>query len=228
MAPLGSIDRGADAPVFRQIADALRVEIRENRVLPGEKLPSETELMSLYGVARMTVRGAIDVLRGEGLVVAEHGRGVFARDVPLVRRVVAGADPDAGRGDVDLLETRREKPTARIRELLGIDRRASVVVRTCRYSVDGEPVELVESFVPLASAAPTGRVGDRTVDTVSARMPTPEERRQLQLSAGMPVLVVTRVSHDPTGRAAEVSMSVKSSSRFVLEYTFVQDTAVEG
>jgi len=81
MAPLGSIDRGADAPVFRQIADALRVEIRENRVLPGEKLPSETELMSLYGVARMTVRGAIDVLRGEGLVVAEHGRGVFARDV---------------------------------------------------------------------------------------------------------------------------------------------------
>jgi len=221
---LGSIDRGADAPVFRQIADALRVEIRENRVLPGEKLPSETELMSLYGVARMTVRGAIDVLRGEGLVVAEHGRGVFARDVPLVRRVVAGADPDAGRGDVDLLETRREKPTARMRELLVIDRRASVVVRTCRYSVDGEPVELVESFVPLAlaSAAPNGRAGGRTVDTVSARMPTPEERRQLQLSSGMPVLVVTRVAHDPNGRAVEVSMSVKSSSRFVLEYTFVQ------
>jgi len=53
-------------------------------------------------------------------------------------------------------------------------------------------------------------------------MPTPEERRQLQLSSGMPVLVVTRVAHDPNGRAVEVSMSVKSSSRFVLEYTFVQ------
>ena len=67
-------------PAYIQIADELRQEI--GLMGEGERLPSETVLVRRFGVARMTVRQAIRVLRDEGLVEAEQGRGVFVRPVP--------------------------------------------------------------------------------------------------------------------------------------------------
>ena len=45
--------------------------------------------MDHYGVARMTVRNALRVLQDEGLIVAEHGRGVYVRARPPVRRLAS-------------------------------------------------------------------------------------------------------------------------------------------
>src|SRR3954464_6294906 len=87
MVTLGVIERDADAPSpYRQIAADLREAIRRGELAAGDKLPSETELIDHYHVARMTVRQAVAELRGEGLVVPEHGRGVFAPPRPPVRR----------------------------------------------------------------------------------------------------------------------------------------------
>lgn len=59
-------------PVYLRIADALR-----RRYTPGEQLPSTPKLAEEWGVARETVRAAIDVLRSEELVTSSPGRGVF-------------------------------------------------------------------------------------------------------------------------------------------------------
>lgn len=64
---------------YRQIADDLRSLIVLGELLPGDKLPSESELTQYYGVARMTVRQAVQILRYEGLVVSIQGSGVFVR-----------------------------------------------------------------------------------------------------------------------------------------------------
>src|SRR5918998_294359 len=54
---------------------------------PGALLPSERELARSYGTARNTARQAIAILQAEGLVDAQHGRGVFVRQRrPLLRR----------------------------------------------------------------------------------------------------------------------------------------------
>src|SRR3954465_5755849 len=103
MVTLGKIERDADAPSpYRQIAGHLREAIRRGELAPGDKLPSETELIEHYHVARMTVRQAVAELRGEGLVVPEHGRGVFVRSPPPVRRLpsdrFARPHRDAGKG----------------------------------------------------------------------------------------------------------------------------------
>ena len=74
---LGHLNPASDRAVFRQIADHLRAGVERGQLSEGEQLPSEAQLIEHYGVARMTVRHAIQVLQGEGLVVAEHGRGVF-------------------------------------------------------------------------------------------------------------------------------------------------------
>ena len=89
MLQLGEVDKASDTPAFKQIAEALRFAIHEGEIAPGEKVPSESQLMEHFGVARMTVRQALAELRGEGLTFSEHGRGVFVRERPVVRRVAS-------------------------------------------------------------------------------------------------------------------------------------------
>jgi len=83
------IDPTSDRAVFRQIADHLRDAISHGRLPDGQQLPSETQLMEHYGVARMTVRNALRILQDEGLTIAEHGRGVYVRPRPSVRRLAS-------------------------------------------------------------------------------------------------------------------------------------------
>src|SRR5690554_720922 len=83
------LDPTSGRPAYRQIADHLRAAITNGELAEGAKLPSETELMEQYGVARGTVRQAIMLLRGEGAVVADHGRGVFVRRRPPVKRLAS-------------------------------------------------------------------------------------------------------------------------------------------
>ncbi|WJK43918.1 GntR family transcriptional regulator [Solwaraspora sp. WMMA2056] len=62
------------------------MRIQTGELPPGGKLPSERDLAASYGTARNTAREAISILQGEGLVVAQHGRGVYVRpNRPLMR-----------------------------------------------------------------------------------------------------------------------------------------------
>jgi GntR family transcriptional regulator len=83
------IDPASDRAVYKQIADHLRSSIARGRLHEGEQLPSETQLMEHYGVARMTVRNALRILLDEGITTAEHGRGVYVRSRPPVRRLAS-------------------------------------------------------------------------------------------------------------------------------------------
>ena len=83
------IDPASDRAVYKQIADHLRDAIARSRLREGEQLPSEAQLMEYYGVARMTIRNALRVLQDEGLTTAEHGRGVYVRARPPVRRLAS-------------------------------------------------------------------------------------------------------------------------------------------
>lgn len=71
----------------RRIADVVRTLINDGELAPGDKLPSERELARRFGTARNTAREAIRLLSEEGLVTAQHGRGVFVREKQrLLRR----------------------------------------------------------------------------------------------------------------------------------------------
>jgi GntR family transcriptional regulator len=72
-------EAGTPDPVYRRIAGYLRDEVSAGRLRRGERLPSETELMTRFGVSRITVRHAISVLAREGLVDTRHGSGSYVR-----------------------------------------------------------------------------------------------------------------------------------------------------
>lgn len=77
-------------PIWRQIAEALREDIRQQLLRPGDRLPTEQQLVERFGVNRHTVRRAIAALSDEGVVRAEQGRGTFVQfgriDYPITRR----------------------------------------------------------------------------------------------------------------------------------------------
>src|SRR6478736_5443669 len=171
MLELGQVDKTSDTPAFKQIAAGLRDAIGGGRLAPGDKVPSESQLMEHFGVARMTVRQALSELRAEGLLVAEHGRGVFVRERPVVRRVAsdrfARRHREAGQAafiaeakgvgvpSVDEIEVGTEVAPADVREALSLPARSRVVARRRRYLMDGQPVELASSYVPLSIAKGT-------------------------------------------------------------------------
>lgn len=69
----------SQTPPYRQIADWLRKGIEDGRWQPDEPLPSENDLIGMFGVARDTVRRAVQLLQDEGLVVIEPRRGVYLK-----------------------------------------------------------------------------------------------------------------------------------------------------
>jgi GntR family transcriptional regulator len=65
-------------PPYRQIAGWLRSRIEAGEFRPGEDpLPSEKDLVDLFGVARDTARRAVQVLREDGLVETIPQRGSY-------------------------------------------------------------------------------------------------------------------------------------------------------
>lgn len=100
-----------------RVAAELLKEIRDKRLTPGTKLPSERDLMAGFGVGRSSVREAINGLAALGAVEVRHGQGAF------VTEAAAGIAPSRSiavalaRGIThELFEARRlvEVPTARL------------------------------------------------------------------------------------------------------------------
>ena len=75
---------------YQDVVAELRSSIQAGRLAPGQRLPSENELAERYETSRPTVRRAIALLKAEGLVSTEQGRGAFVRPKPHVRLVLSG------------------------------------------------------------------------------------------------------------------------------------------
>jgi GntR family transcriptional regulator, transcriptional repressor for pyruvate dehydrogenase complex len=86
----------------------LRTRIVDGAIQPGDKLPSENELIGEFSVSRTVVRAALTRLQAEGLVETERGRGSFALTPPDAgHQPVPGSRPVASVEDrLHLLEFR--------------------------------------------------------------------------------------------------------------------------
>lgn len=151
-------------PAYLQIADDIRSQILEGTLQADDQLPSEPGLMADYGVSRIVVRQALDVLRAEGLIVKQQGRGSFVRQQrPPKRRVLgnlyderpagspfAAAATAGGQQPEWDYQTRRTTASKVIADRLGIQAGDPVTRTSYRFLADGEAVMLSTSFEPLS------------------------------------------------------------------------------
>ena len=75
-------------PLYIQVASVLRQRIESKRWQAGQKIPTLVELEKEFHVARVTVRQAVEILREEGLLFAQQGRGTFVVDAMTPRHWV--------------------------------------------------------------------------------------------------------------------------------------------
>ena len=70
----------AKFPLHINISQQIQQQILDGDYLPGDKLPSERELIDRWQVSRITIRKAIANLVGQGLVTTHQGKGVFVSE----------------------------------------------------------------------------------------------------------------------------------------------------
>lgn len=90
------------------MAEAISSDIRTGALKPGDKLPTETEIMARHHVSRTVVREAITYLQAERLVQTRHGIGTFVLEPTLVNHGLSAATASATtlRDILEVLELR--------------------------------------------------------------------------------------------------------------------------
>ena len=202
---------------------------------PGTAAPSERELVHRFGVARMTVRQAMDALVVEGLLERIPGRGTFvARPRRTASRVSSFGEEMARRNllsESQTLLARREQAGPGVARALSISEGDAVIHWRRLRRGDGTPMCIEDAYlneilIPgfLQAGMPTslyealGARGLRPTwaeDSITADIASEEEARLLEVEPGVAVLRHSRRALAGE-KVVEVSRSVYRSDRFTL------------
>lgn len=222
-------------PKYAQVIAELQRRIETGEYPPGSLMPSEHQLSAEFAIARPTVVRALRMLRDEGWIETQQGKGSFVRGRPALaemtqaRRGQAELDRDETREPGELISAGTAAAPERIAVLLGISPGDELVRRQRLTRQDGEPSETITWWVPprlaegtsLADTAPMPggiraqlarhqnvRV-DHVLEQVTARHPSTEEAKLLGIGKSAPVLALYVVARDASGNplfALDVAM----------------------
>lgn len=234
----------AYVPQHRRIEQVLRERITALR--PGDRLPSDADLVAEFKVSRMTARNAMQRLADEGLVARQPGRGSFVAERATHRRTdrlmtFSREMERQGRVPSSRLLARAIRPSTRAEAIdLGLTPGTPIIeVRRIRIA-DGDPIA-VETAILIRSCAVAvmsadlehgslhdavargGLVLRAGTGTIGAAVATAADARLLDLRRGDPLLVERRVIGDAQGRPIEATESRYAAARYALEVSFDVD-----
>lgn len=86
--PRPALDPDAREPLYEQLASLIRGQIMSGEIPAGRRVPSMRELTQEHGISNRTVDSAMKILKTEGLIEMEPGKGLFV--LPASQRHRAG------------------------------------------------------------------------------------------------------------------------------------------
>ena len=227
--------------LWRRIADAIRLDIIGGKLASGDRLPTEAILAERFSANRHTVRRALAVLAGEGVVGAEQGRGTFVRSAkrlsyPIGKRTRfrEGLRGQASSLTSRSLSHRLENATATTAAALGIKPGAKVVRTEGMSLADGHPIsrsttwlsysrfpDFAERIARMESTTDVFAsygIDDysRASTRISARHADVEETKLLGLAPGAILLVSEAVDVDLAGNPISYALSRFPADRMEL------------
>ena len=232
----------ADGPVsyYQQLHTILRDELTHGKWEPGERMPSETELIAIYGVSRITVRQAFDLLVNDGLVYRRRGSGTFVTKRSSEsghNRILGFAEDMEQRGlcpETRLIAARLEPAAADVARKLGVEPGAELAVLERLRLADDAPMSMERSC--LVHRHCPGVLGEdytraslhrallerygvrlaRADQAVRAVAADAETAAILSVLPGAPLLYIERVSFRQTGVPVEYLQAYRRGDRYVL------------
>ncbi len=225
------LTRGEGVALWRQIATELEEDIRRQTFAPGQRLPTEQELASRFGVNRHTLRRAVASLEERGLVRAQQGRGTFVQEDVLDYKVAKRTRFS------ETIRRQQKTPKGELLQALEVPADRSVakalkikpgapVIRLDRMGyADDLPLSVAAHYFPakrfpdliaayrssrsITAALKKSGVADYTRQStkLTTRMPDSEEARLLRLPRSRPIMVAESINIDGEGRPIEFGVA---------------------
>ncbi len=143
-------------PLYTQIKGILRDRILDGTYHAHQQMPSESELMSIFGVSRITVRQALGDLQKEGLIFKIHGKGTYVSKPKAFQNIaeLQGFGEAMSRMGYEtfsrVVSLKRLPADATVGAKLGVSPSEEVVeLRRVRY-LNRAPISLDVTYVPKA------------------------------------------------------------------------------
>lgn len=213
------INRSSPLPLYYQLKELLKAKIESGELKPNERLPSETELVQLFQVSRMTVRQALVELENEGFIRRRQGQGTFVAEPKLRQGLLRltsftedmearGMRPGARVLAVEVLSGEEEL----VRRLKAAPDEQFVRLERVRLA-NGEPMALETSFLRRKFCAGLEGIDltDRSLyatlrerfglelgwaeQTIEAKLADEYEGEVLGIQVGTPMLLMERTTY---------------------------------
>lgn len=231
-----ALDRDAPVPLWAQLLADLRTRLDAGEFT--ERLPTEAELTSAYGVSRQTVREALRRLVAEGRLARQRGRGTEIRQ-PEFEQPLGGlsslfrlieAEGVAQTNEILTLDERRDRA---ISVQLGLEPDTALVFLERRRLAGGRALAVDRAWMPADIARPLLQVDfrrtalydelarwcgvhpDRGVEEIRPVVPGAEDRRHLEMTSRHAALAVERRTWT-AGRPVELRRIVLRGDRIGL------------
>ncbi len=236
------MERNTGIALWRQIAQAIEGEISSGEFAPGSRLPTEAQLAERFSVNRHTLRRAMSSLQDRGLIRVEQGRGTFVQDDVidyLIDRRTRFSENVRRLGRVPggrLVRGEHMPADARVAQGLGIRPGHLVILVELIHAVDNRPLTITAHFFPanrfegiveayretnsITQALKKFGIDDyfRKQTRVSARLPTVNDARHLNMPRSQPIVVAESVNVDAQGRPIEFAIARCAGQR--LQFVF--------
>lgn len=223
-------------PAYSRIAAEIIARIEAHELSPGDRLPAERDLAEEFGVARMTVRQALDQLQMDGVIGRKRGRsgGSFILgNRPVVelthrRGILPQLDAQGHAVMTEVLAVEEFDAPATLAAKLRVPHREPVV-RIVRIhhaantpvliSASHFPVHLVPGITDMDLKGPLSELlyrhwalrPARKEETLAPGVATPFEQEHLGVGTAMPLLRIQRTSELHNHRVLEYSEDVLRS-----------------
>lgn len=218
---------------------------------PGDAIPSERSLCARLGVSRPTLRAAVNELVGNGLIVREHGRGMFVAPAKITQEMVSEQRPFAlpqaiGVWSSSVLEFATVPAGARVGRRLHVSPASKITYVARLRLVDGQPMAIEYLHVPVDRVPGLSREDvasdcfyDRlqehhgievteAVQTIEPTVTSEAEARLLEVPEFSPALLFERLTNDSAGRPVEYVHSIYRGDRYRIMSRLALDPASRG
>jgi GntR family transcriptional regulator len=238
------IDFESNIPYYIQLMDILKEKVRVGVWEPGDQIPGEQDLCTLYGVSRTVVRQALLELELEGTIIRRKGKGTFITKPKisegLVQKLTGFYQDMVERGlkpVTKVLQHSVSPANEKVARYLGIEPGVKVIEILRLRFVNDEPMQVVTTYIPyeLCPSLATVDLTDRSLyeymekeaGIVLARgrryieaVPSNETEAQLLgIQRGAPLLMLDSISFSEDGRPVEYYHALHRGdrSRFEVE-----------
>lgn len=232
---MGKLNKDSSVPLYQQLIDDIKGQIRSGKLKEHDRLMTEIELSQEYDVSRITVRKAIELLVEEDILIKKQGIGTFVAEKKLLRNIngfmgfTQSCEAEGHTAGAELIQADLVDATISDIENLKLEEHEKVIriirLRLC----DGDPVILEENHFPQRFAFLLGEDLTKSiyailqkhqvfvesgVKSIGICRANEQEKDLLKVEIDEPLLLIKDISYDIDGNPVHTCKGITNPARY--------------